>query len=123
MMTEYATQTLSEALAEKIKIPASRQWTDYIFAQATSAKERSQYIHVMHNDWLIDDTKRMAELAVEYEIDSNFILLTNGNEYVQACFYPLDRLKIKADAYFKDHPSKLHAWRWAIGLALMEIEL
>jgi hypothetical protein len=98
-MTNYTTETLSEALAKKLKIRVYTHTNQY------------EKCHL----FLIDDTKRMAELAVEHGLGIEFyqqvgeVIITHNHDEI-------------INEFYLNYPSKLHAWRWAIGLALMELK-
>jgi len=113
-------EELSKAVAERLGIP-SHDYKELRFNKPDNEL------------WLIDDTKRMAELAVEYDIcislDEWIITKHATNSYerettkaISAYFVDKNRYH-ELDVAINDHPSKLHAWRYVIGLALLEVEV
>jgi hypothetical protein len=73
------------------------------------------------SEWLIDDTARMFELAVEHDIEYLFLPWFNrvvtGVQLYGCRPYPQDW---RIDVNIKDHPTKLEATLWGIGLALVK---
>lgn len=82
-------------------------------------------LHIIHWEkcefteiWLIDDTARMFELAVENDIEYMFIpWLDKIVAGVQ-----LGERTPRAGLKIKDHATKLEATLWAIGLALIALK-
>lgn len=99
----YTTQTLSEAIAKKRGIDA---FTDINHPLMTKT------------NWLVDDTKRMAELAWSNNID---IMQDSKACCATACVFTKGEL-YQLDAFYANHnKNPIAATCFAIGLALLEI--
>jgi hypothetical protein len=109
-------QELSERIAELYGIEPAQGYVDKSKLGMTERWGKTDYGEDLIRGWLIDDTARMFELAVEHEI---FIECWD-TEAQAICWAEGISENFSFKCYHQDHPTKLEATLWAIGLALVK---
>jgi hypothetical protein len=107
-------QELSRRIAELYGIEPAQGYVDKSKLGMTERWGKTDYGEDLIRGWLIDDTARMFELAVEHDI--YYTITTTLNLKKSRAWYKDGYV----DEEHRNHPTKLEATLWAIGLALVK---